>query len=274
MRRSSDKFRAVLAAVAVLVVLLGVSQLFRGGQPDPAAPVQEAQTEQAQQASQPTAQATPDQATQNPQAGQVDQGDQAGKEGPAPVHDAQGPTAAPSIAKPGATPFDERTSHVAGSAAPATLVPQDAPLHGYGRDYELEALIEDQKRWVAGIDLKARDKWFDVQTPHEWTFEPNGRKTVYLTFDDGPSPLTPQVLEILDRYGAKATFFVTAAYPDYFYLIKEAYDKGHTIALHTASHDYAYVYSSIGCYYDDLATIGGVVEEQIGYVPAFIRFPG
>ena len=127
---------------------------------------------------------------------------------------------------------------------------------------------------MADIDLDARDEWFDVNTPHEWNYESNGRKNVYLTFDDGPSPLTPQILDILDRYGAKATFFVTAAYPEHFHYIKEAYDAGHTIALHTASHDYSYVYSSIGNYYNDLATIGSVVEEQIGYVPVFIRFPG
>ena len=56
-----------------------------------------------------------------------------------------------------------------------------------------------------------------------WNYDQTAEKTVYLTFDDGPSYLTPQVLDILDSYGIKATFFVTAQNPDYFGLIKEAY---------------------------------------------------
>lgn len=63
-------------------------------------------------------------------------------------------------------------------------------------------------------------------------------KVVYITFDDGPSPLvTPQVLEILDRFNAKATFFNIGEnmekYPE---LVKLTEEKGHTIALHSYSH--------------------------------------
>ena len=99
-------------------------------------------------------------------------------------------------------------------------------------------------------------------------------KIVYLTFDDGPSSKTQAVLDILDRYGIKATFFVTGLSPDYTHMIKTAYDKGHTIGLHTMSHDYATVYASQEAYFADLDAIGSVVAGQIGYVPCFIRFPG
>ncbi|MBQ9067868.1 MAG: polysaccharide deacetylase family protein [Eggerthellaceae bacterium] len=102
----------------------------------------------------------------------------------------------------------------------------------------------------------------------------NGRKVVYLTIDDGPSPRTPEVLDILDRYGCKATFFVVGHNPDSYHYIKEAYDRGHTIGLHTFSHDYEQVYASTDAYFADLDQIGKVVADQIGYVPCFIRFPG
>ncbi|MDD3403197.1 MAG: polysaccharide deacetylase [Hespellia sp.] len=102
----------------------------------------------------------------------------------------------------------------------------------------------------------------------------NEEKTVYMTFDDGPSYNTQAVLDILDKYDAKATFFVTGINPDYFDMIKTAYDKGHTIGLHTYSHDYANVYASQDAYFSDLDQIGQVVKDQIGYVPCFIRFPG
>ena len=106
------------------------------------------------------------------------------------------------------------------------------------------------------------------------TFEQSDEKVVYLTLDDGPSSLTQQFLDVLDRYHVKATFFVTNQNPEYVNLIKEAYDRGHTIGMHTYSHDYAKVYSSVDAYFADLDAIGQVVKEQIGYVPCFIRFPG
>ena len=106
------------------------------------------------------------------------------------------------------------------------------------------------------------------------TTEESDEKVVYLTLDDGPSQNTQKVLDILDKYNAKATFFVTGAMPEYKDMIKVAYDKGHTIGMHTYSHDYAKVYASVDSYFQDLDQIGQMVQEEIGYVPCFIRFPG
>lgn len=106
------------------------------------------------------------------------------------------------------------------------------------------------------------------------TTEQSDEKVVYLTLDDGPSKNTQAVLDILDKYNAKATFFVTGAMPEYKDMIKKAYDKGHTIGMHTYSHDYAKVYASVDAYFQDLDQIGQLVKEEIGYVPCFIRFPG
>lgn len=102
----------------------------------------------------------------------------------------------------------------------------------------------------------------------------SGEKVVYLTFDDGPSANTQKILEILDRYNAKATFFVTGTNQNYNYLIKQAHDKGHTIGLHTYCHDYKTVYSSVDAYFDDLTKVGNMVKDLIGFTPRYIRFPG
>ena len=125
-------------------------------------------------------------------------------------------------------------------------------------------------------DLSWRDADFAVDPNRntDWNYDSNGRKVVYLTIDDGPSDKTQAVLDILDKYDCKATFFVVGHNPDYFPMIKEAYDRGHTIGMHTYSHDYAYIYSSQQAYFDDLAAIADVVRDQIGYEPCFIRFPG
>ena len=101
-----------------------------------------------------------------------------------------------------------------------------------------------------------------------------GNKVVYLTFDDGPGRYTARLLEILDKYGVKATFFVTNQFPSYQHLIGEAHRRGHTVALHTASHNYANIYSSEQAYYKDLEAIHNICVAQTGVTPTIVRFPG
>ena len=96
---------------------------------------------------------------------------------------------------------------------------------------------------------------------------------IYLTFDDGPNEgTTNKILDILKEEGVKATFFVTSNGPDY--LIKRIYNEGHTIALHTASHDYSYIYSSIDNYFKDLNRVSDRVKRLTGVDSKIIRFPG
>lgn len=98
------------------------------------------------------------------------------------------------------------------------------------------------------------------------------KKVVYLTFDDGPSENTLKVLKILKRYNAKATFFVTAANKtDY---MKNIVEDGHTIGLHTYSHNYRKIYSSTSAYFEDLEKIGKLVYDKTGVDTKIIRFPG
>ncbi len=114
----------------------------------------------------------------------------------------------------------------------------------------------------------------DPNKQTEWnTSHNNGTNTVYLTFDDGPSENTAKVLDILDAFGAKATFFVTGNDADYRSSIKDAYDRGNAIGMHTMTHDYS-IYASEETYFNDLHQVEEVIKEQIGYVPYLVRFPG
>lgn len=127
--------------------------------------------------------------------------------------------------------------------------------------------------WGSADDPRAQEFAVDPNRT-DWNFSAPDQPTVYLTFDDGPSYNTQPVLDILDAYGIKATFFVTNINPDFLDMIQECYRRGHTIGLHTYSHDYAQVYASVEAYWADLDAIGAIVRERIGYVPCFIRFPG
>ena len=101
---------------------------------------------------------------------------------------------------------------------------------------------------------------------------PSGEKICYLTFDDGPSKNTPLILDILKKYNAKATFFVINT-GDIGY-IQRIHDEGHTVGLHTYSHNYAQLYSSTDAYFNDLQQISDKVESIIGIRPTVMRFPG
>ena len=98
-------------------------------------------------------------------------------------------------------------------------------------------------------------------------------KNVYLTFDDGPSANTGKILDILKKEGIKATFFVTGCNQAYNYNIARAAKEGHTIALHTYTHQYS-IYSSEETYFNDLNQISNMVENLTGIKSHFIRFPG
>lgn len=100
-------------------------------------------------------------------------------------------------------------------------------------------------------------------------------KVIYLTFDDGPSStITPSLLQILKEENVKATFFVINHSDSLNYLIKQEYDEGHTVALHSDTHVYSYVYSSVDNYFNDLTSIQNKVSGIIGIKPNIIRFPG
>jgi len=104
------------------------------------------------------------------------------------------------------------------------------------------------------------------------TNKPTGRGIVYLTFDDGPSQYTSKLLDILKKYDVKVTFFVTGYGSDA--IIKREFDEGHTVALHSMTHDYSKIYRNEKAYFDDLNLVRNRVERITGVAPTLIRFPG
>lgn len=99
----------------------------------------------------------------------------------------------------------------------------------------------------------------------------NGKKIIYLTFDDGPSAYTTKLLNILDKYGIKATFFVTGNRTS---LISEEKRRGHTVCIHTYSHDYSKVYKSVDAYFQDLDKMNNIIKQKTGSTVNCLRFPG
>ncbi len=101
----------------------------------------------------------------------------------------------------------------------------------------------------------------------------DSQKVAYLTFDDGPSENTEKILDILDRYNVKATFFVIY-HKNMESKYKEIADRGHTVALHSYTHNYKKVYASEKAFFDDLSKIHDYVYSVTGVDSKIIRFPG
>lgn len=112
----------------------------------------------------------------------------------------------------------------------------------------------------------------------EWTGERvEGGKVCCLTFDDGPSANTDRVLEILDRYGVKATFFVVgsaATSGASQQRMKNIAAAGHTLGMHSWSHDYRTLYASVEAFLDEYYRLYQWIHEVTGVYPQVFRFPG
>ena len=103
----------------------------------------------------------------------------------------------------------------------------------------------------------------------------DGRSVIYLTFDDGPSSkVTPAILNTLKAENVKATFFIIGYEEEMKPMVQREIDEGHTVALHTYSHDYAQVYKSEKAFFDDLTKLRDKIKADFGLTCNIMRFPG
>lgn len=100
-------------------------------------------------------------------------------------------------------------------------------------------------------------------------------KTVYLTFDDGPSDNTLMILSILKKHNIKATFFMSGSTTEKGKAImKQVADEGHAIGVHSYSHDYEKIYESVDSYLDDFYNTYSIIYDATGVKPEIFRFAG
>lgn len=140
---------------------------------------------------------------------------------------------------------------------------------------ESSFLIAEQKKEEQNKDEKKKDRAEEKEEiPKEEVISQN-EKHAYLTFDDGPSDNTDRILDILKEKGVKATFFVVGKTDD---RSKERYKRilreGHTLGMHSYSHDYDLIYGSLKGYKEDLMKLQDYLYEVTGERIRIYRFPG
>lgn len=104
-----------------------------------------------------------------------------------------------------------------------------------------------------------------------------GEKTAYLTFDDGPTEITPKILEVLKEKDIKATFFALGTLvekrPE---MAKRIVQEGHILANHSYSHVYQNIYASVQNFLEEIQKTEEIIVNTVGeegYTQVF-RFPG
>ena len=104
----------------------------------------------------------------------------------------------------------------------------------------------------------------------------NTVKTVYLTFDDGPSDrVTPKILDVLKEENVKATFFIIGKQAETRkYIIEREFNEGHTVAVHSYTHKYNEIYSSQESLLKDIDKCNEVIKSVTGKNSSVYRFPG
>lgn len=132
-----------------------------------------------------------------------------------------------------------------------------------------EKEITQAKYDTMAEDLEYAKKWKSYET----------ERICYLTFDDGPSKYTDTILDILNSYGIKGTFFVVGQKlneSNNVQRLQRIADEGHVIAYHCDVHDYPTIYSSYKAYMDDFTALQTRLDELgvLSSVSKLIRMPG
>lgn len=108
------------------------------------------------------------------------------------------------------------------------------------------------------------------------SFAEESQKTIYLTFDDGPSDkVTPKILDVLKEENVPATFFIVGKHAETRKdILRRAYDEGHTLAVHSYTHDYKEIYKSAETLIEDIEKCNNLICSVIGEYTYLYRFPG
>ncbi|EPD50835.1 hypothetical protein HMPREF1210_02343 [Paenisporosarcina sp. HGH0030] len=101
-----------------------------------------------------------------------------------------------------------------------------------------------------------------------------GKPIVYLTFDDGPNRYTSEHLKIMRNYNVKGTFFFVGNQISSFKsLTQQTYNEGHTLALHSMTHDRKSVYASAPAFIGEMKKETEMIQSLTGFKPTLVRTP-
>ena len=166
------------------------------------------------------------------------------------------------------------------------LEPSLSLLDGLGISYEIVPVTPARPNVVLDVTFDGFEEGGVLNIKENTTVKIRANvvspdKIVYLTFDDGPTrDNTLEILDILDEYGAVATFFVLGnRITQYSDRISAIYERGHEIGCHSYSHDLDSIYASTSALLSEIERFEQDLESVLGKevcdgLPKLFRFPG
>ena len=146
-----------------------------------------------------------------------------------------------------------------------------------GKLEEIEQAPEEQSTLENDEKDELDKKILDNQLPYDLSLEElyDGYRKVYLTFDDGPSTNTDAILDVLKEYDVKATFFVIYKEGrDNEALYRRIVDEGHSLGMHSCTHEYSVVYAGEEEFLADTKKLQDFLYMVTGVKSSLYRFPG
>ena len=148
------------------------------------------------------------------------------------------------------------------------------------RNQEIQTLLQQlgEQETTPAQPSQAQETSSVVEPSESTVEESSGQETihkVYLTFDDGPSIYTNEILDILNQYNVKATFFVVGKEGSSAEeALQRIVEEGHTLGMHSYSHKYKELYESMDSFTEDFAQIRDYIYQATGVESVCYRFPG
>jgi len=139
--------------------------------------------------------------------------------------------------------------------------------------------LDEYKDHIESLNLKEEKAPVPIITESENGIRdyesPDGIKRIYLTFDDGPTPNTAKILDILEEYRDKATFFTIGNTSDEGQeLYRRMIAGGHSLGIHSYTHKYGQIYASEEAYFEDFKRLSDYIYDVTGYRSRITRLPG
>lgn len=155
------------------------------------------------------------------------------------------------------------------------------------KEEKIEENNKKSKQIVGAIKSSSQKYGYDsrkvLEKLNSYDYSNNGEKIVFLTFNDGPSSNTPNILDILNKHQVKATFFITGKSledDDGAKILKQTLNEGHAIGYHTYSHNNSSLYPDgnldIDSFIYDLKSSEKILKKTLGdnFFSNIIRCPG
>ncbi|MCI9263895.1 MAG: polysaccharide deacetylase [Oscillospiraceae bacterium] len=165
------------------------------------------------------------------------------------------------------------------------LIPTVLWIYTAGQNAKLRSQLEGKDPTVpsnSGANLPGGAEAIEYQTAYPELYSAvqisnqrvQANDTVYITFDSDISANTLQILDTLDEYGVKATFFVNGTSDaEEQSIMREIVNRGHSIGLRSYSNSYQEIYQSVSAFLDDFNQIYNLVYEVTGARAEIFRFP-